>query len=285
MKKNEFNRKIIIGSANFGLRYGADPIQIKKKEINKIIKLSKNNKIYKIDTADGYIQNKNYFKNIDKKFKFITKMVPDNKWASLDYCQKNIENHFEKLNGNKIETLLFHDVNILFSKNGPKIFKNIKSLKKKYFKKIGISIYDTKCLQYLTSNYELDVVQCPFNILDKRIIYSGWVDKLKKKGIEIQVRSIFLQGLLVNKKIYKKKYFRKWKKTFTEWFKILENNQISPVDYCLTDLLNYDFDQIVIGVNNCDNLKEILNFKTKENNFFLNIKQNDLKLVDPRNWK
>ena len=127
MKKNEFNRKIIIGSANFGLRYGADPIQIKKKEINKIIKLKKNNKIYKIDTADGYIQNKNYFKNIDKKFKFITKMVPDNKWVSLDYCQKNIENHFEKLNGNKIETLLFHDVNILFSKNGPKIFKNIKS--------------------------------------------------------------------------------------------------------------------------------------------------------------
>ena len=48
MKKNELNRKIIIGSANFGLRYGADPIQIKKKEINKMIKLLKNNKIYKI---------------------------------------------------------------------------------------------------------------------------------------------------------------------------------------------------------------------------------------------
>ena len=285
MKKNEFNRKIIIGSANFGLRYGADPIQVKKKEINKIIKLLKNNKIFKIDTAHSYIKNKNYFRNINKKFKFITKMKPDNRWTSLDYCRKNIESHFEKLNGNKIETLLFHDVNILFSKNGPKIFQNIKSIKKKYFKKIGISIYDTKCLQYLTNNYELDVVQCPFNILDKRIIYSGWLDKLKKRGIETHVRSIFLQGLLVNKQVFKKNYFRKWKKTFTEWFKILENNQISPVDYCLTDLLNYDFDQIVIGVNNCDNLKEILNFKTIKNNFFLNIRQNDLKLIDPRNWK
>ena len=32
-------------------------------------------------------------------------------------------------------------------------------------------------------------------------------EKLKKKNIQIQIRSIFLQGLLINKKVYKKKYF------------------------------------------------------------------------------
>ena len=53
MNKKELIKKIIIGSANFEQRYGADPIKVKKKEINKIIQLLIYNKIYKIDTADS----------------------------------------------------------------------------------------------------------------------------------------------------------------------------------------------------------------------------------------
>ena len=56
--------------------------------------------------------------------------------------------------------------------------KNLLILKKnKYFKKIGVSIYDSKCLNYLISRYKIDVVQCPYNIFDKRIINSGWFRK------------------------------------------------------------------------------------------------------------
>ena len=140
----------------------------------------------------------------------------------------------------------------------------------------------------MISRYDLDVVQCPFNILDKRIVNSGWLKKLKQKEIEVHIRSIFLQGILVNKNIYKKKYFKKWKNLFSDWFYNLENYNISPIDYCLSDLLKYDFDQIVIGVNNSKNLNEILNFKVIKNinkNKIINIKENDLNLIDPRNWK
>ena len=91
---------------------------------------------------------------------------------------------------------------------------------------------------------------------------------------------------MVNKQVYKKKYFNKWKKKISDWFLWLENNNISPIDYCLSDLLNYDFDQIVIGVNNYANLKEIINFKVIKKKYkFLNLKKNDLNLIDPRNWK
>lgn len=93
---------------------------------------------------------------------------------------------------------------------------------------------------------------------------------------------------MVNKNVYKKKYFKKWKNLFSEWFRNLENNNISPIDYCLSDLIKYDFDQIIIGVNNYDNLNEILNFKIIKNinkNKIINIKENDLKLIDPRKWK
>ena len=286
MNKTQLIKRLVIGSANFTKKYGADPIKLNYKENKKILKLAKNVGIYEIDTAKTYLKSKDIFLDMDKKFKFSTKIIPNSKWVSLEFCQKQLENHFKSFNTNKIETLLFHDIKILFTKKGMKIFKNLEVLKKKkYFKKIGLSIYDTSCLNYLNSNYNFDVVQCPYNILDKRILTSGWYDKLKNQGIETHIRSIFLQGLLVNKSVYKKFYFKKWQKLFFNWFQNLENNNISPIDYCLSDLLNFDFDKIIIGINNSENLKEIINFKTVKKNKMINFNISDTKLIDPRNWK
>jgi len=286
VNKTKLKRRIVIGSANFTQKYGVDPIKLTYKENKKILNLAQKNSIYEIDTAEAYLKNNNIFLNINEKFKISTKIMPDSKWVSLEFCQKQIEDHFKYLNTDKIETLHFHDVKILFTGIGVKIFKNLEILKKKkYFKKIGLSIYDTNCLSYINSNYNFDVVQCPFNILDRRILTTGWHDKLKNQGIETHIRSIFLQGLLVNKSIYKKNYFKKWQKLFFNWFKYLENNNISPIDYCLSDLLNYDFNKIIIGINNSKNLKEIINFKTIRKNKMINFNKNDKKLIDPSNWK
>ena len=128
-------------------------------------------------------------------------------------------------------------------------------------------------------------MQCPYNILDRRILTTGWYDKLKNLEKEIHIRSIFLQGLLVNKLVYEKKYFRKWKKVFIDWFQFLEDKNILPIDYCLSDLLNYDFDKIIIGINNSENLNKIMNFKTVGKNKMINFKRSDTNLIDPRKWK
>ena len=287
MNKSDIKKRLILGSANFSQKYGAENNKIHITEIKKILNLAKLNNINQIDTADSYLKDSSIFRHIKKKFIFITKIKPDSKWNCINYCEKKVKNQIKKLNYNKIQTLLFHDVKVLYSKSGPVIFNNLVRLKEKgYFKKIGVSIYDTKCLKFLTSKYKIDVVQCPYNILDRRIIETKWLNKLKKRGIEIHVRSIFLQGLLSNKNIYKKKYFIKWKKKIANWFSYLKNNHITPVEYCLNDLLKYDFDQIIVGINKCDNLREILNFKLLKNaDKMVNLSIKDNKLIDPRKWK
>ena len=286
MSKTKLKRSLVIGSANFMQKYGVEPAKIKHNEIKKILKIAKKNNIYKIDTAEAYLKNQYIFKEIDKKFKISTKVIPDHKWVSLEFCQKHLENHFENLNTNKVETIFFHDIKILFTKNGKKIFENFELLKKKkFFQKIGISIYDTNCLDYINSNYDFDVVQCPYNILDKRILTSGWYDELKNQGKEIHIRSIFLQGLLVNKSVYKKKYFKKWNFFFVDWFKFLKYQNISPIDYCLTDLLRHHFDRIVVGINDSENLKEIINFNTVNKNKIINFNIVAITLIDPRKWR
>lgn len=286
MNKKNFKKHIVIGSANFTQKYGRNKNQLKQFQIKKILKLAKNNNIYKIDTAQAYIENKNNFIKLEKKFEFYTKIIPNSNWSSIEYCQNELNKHFSIFNNHKVDVLFFHDVNILLNQNGHKIFNNLKELKKRnLFKKIGISIYDPNFLSKIISKYNVDVVQVPFNVFDKRIIESGWYDKLKNLGIEIHARSIFLQGLLVNKLFFKKKYFRQWKTLFLNWFKYLEKNRIPPVDYCMSDLLNYDFDKIIIGINSHKNLKEIIDFKIVKKNQMKNFTINDKNLIDPRYWK
>ena len=56
---------------------------------------------------------------------------------------------------------------------------------------------DGEELDLIISNFQIDLVQCPFNVFDTRMIKTGYFKKLKKLNIEIHVRSIFLQGLLL----------------------------------------------------------------------------------------
>ena len=279
-------KKIIIGTANFTQKYGAHPTKINRYEIKKILDLAKKNNLLEIDTAESYLKDKNIFKDVNKKFQFSTKILPDDRWISLEYCQKKIEDHLINFNIDMFKVILFHDTKILFKKNGIKIYRNLEYLKKKkYFSKIGISIYNTDCLNFMTENYDLDVVQCPYNILDKRILLTGWFDRLKKLRIETHVRSIFLQGLLVNRSLYKKKHFKRWQKKISAWFMELQKNKITAIDYCFSDLFSCDFDKVIIGVNNSDNLKELIKFKKINKKIKLDLKIDDLQLIDPRKWK
>lgn len=287
MNKINFKKRLVIGTANFTQKYGADPNRIKQSEIKKIINFAQNNKILKIETAESYLDHKHEFKNINKKFKFITKIKPNKRWVSFDFCKKKIDNHFSIFHQNKIETLLFHDIKILFNKEGPKVFENLCILKKKkYFKKIGISIYDINCLDYLISNYNFDVIQCPYNILDKRIVKSGWFNRLKNKGIEVHVRSIFLQGLLLVKFDHLPKKFLKWKKIFMNWNNWIAKNNYSRLEACVNFVFfNNSIDKIIIGVEDLNQLKKILNLKLKKKiNIPDHLKSNDKNLINPSNW-
>ena len=92
----------------------------------------------------------------------------------------------------------FHNPQDLLGTEGEKIYKILLNLKDEgLISNIGISIYSPKILEDLVPIYSLDIVQAPFNIIDKRIINSGWADKLNNMKIKIHVRSIFLQGLLL----------------------------------------------------------------------------------------
>jgi aryl-alcohol dehydrogenase-like predicted oxidoreductase len=61
---------------------------------------------------------------------------------------------------------------------------------------IGVSVYEPAELELLESYPELNVVQHPCNLLDRRLLDDDWPDRLSKRGCKLQLRSVLLQGLL-----------------------------------------------------------------------------------------
>ena len=63
---------------------------------------------------------------------------------------------------------------------------------------LGVSIYDPEWGWKALSIADLDIIQVPFNIVDRRMMTSGLLKEAEHQGKEIFVRSIYLQGLLLS---------------------------------------------------------------------------------------
>ncbi len=187
----------------------------------------------------------------------------------------------------KFDCLLLHNANSLLSKNGGEIYKSIRNMKiTGLTSKIGISIYDFNLLNKILKKFSFNLIQAPFNILDPRLVEKGWLKKLRKRKIEVHVRSIFLQGILLLKHNQLPKKLKKLRNKWIVWEKWLKKNKFSSLQVCLSFVLNQrQLDGIVIGCNNTNQLNQILKSKQLKNNFSLpNLNIKNKKLIDPREW-
>ena len=102
--------------------------------------------------------------------------------------------------------MLFHNVDDLKTIEGKELLSILKDLKnKKLIKNIGVSIYDRNEINISLMYFKPEVIQFPFNLINKKKNDKSFIDYLKKIGIKAQVRSIFFQGLFVKKFfLYKK---------------------------------------------------------------------------------
>ena len=284
--------KIILGSANFDQKYGISRNFILKSEIKKLFKLAKKNKITTVDTSPSYDKSEKIIGSLNEKnFKIISKTlaVPKNleRKKIKSWLKKKSIMSLNNLKIKKFECLLIHDAKSLLGKNGNEIYEGIKEIKKsKLTNKIGVSIYDFYILGKILKKFKFDTVQAPYNILDQRLVKTGWLKKLKRKKIEIHVRSIFLQGILLLKSNQLPNKLKKLKKSWLIWEQWLKRNKFSPMQVCMSFVFKQrQINGFVIGFNNVNQLNQILKFKRLKNNFSIpNLGINNKNLIDPKKW-
>ena len=284
--------KIILGSANFDQIYGVKKNFIKRTEIKKLFDIAQKNKIKIIDTSPLYNKSEKIIGLLNNnRFKIISKIPqkPKNieKKNIKEWLIKNVMVSLKNLKIKKFECLLLHDSNSLLGEYGNEIYNNMISVKKNGLtNKIGISIYDFNTLNKILNKFKIDLIQAPLNILDQRLVKTGWLRKLKKKKIEVYARSIFLQGILLLKYNRLPKKLKKFSTDWMKWENWLEKNKFNPLQACLSFIFNQSqLDGVVIGSDSKNQLKQILKLKKLKNSFStpdFNIKNSQL--IDPRKW-
>ncbi|MBS22283.1 MAG: hypothetical protein CML72_00495 [Rhodobacterales bacterium] len=120
------------------------------------------------------------------------------------------------------------------------------------------------------------------------MLEQNYLEKISNKGIEIHIRSIFLQGLLLFKKEEIPQEFLKYYNIWEEWYNWLNTTKLNSLEACIryTNSLK-SVDKIVVGINSARQLKQITKYmrkpKLKKKPNWQNSISKDL--IDPRLWK
>lgn len=189
-----------LGSAQFGCDYGISNARgrVSEDEVRQILTLAAENRIKLIDAAhyDGDVE-----RILGRNWPFPSPFKPQVRTLrlekGLDWLEARLRRSVEHMGLARAQAALVDSAEDLTGAQGDELWARLEKLKAEgIVSKIGISATYKDQPLLLAKRFKPDIVQVPCSILDQRLIKSGDIEALDKLGIEVQVRSVFLQGLL-----------------------------------------------------------------------------------------
>ena len=281
--------KLALGTAQFGMSYGIANTsgQVSRDEAKAILKLASVNGIDTIDTAIAYGESEACLGDVGiGNFRVVTKLpaLPEGVTNIEEWIEGQVEASLKKLRIDSLYGLLLHR-SVQFGI--PDVRTALERLKQGgKVQKIGVSIYSPDDLEVIPVVGALDIVQAPLNLVDRRLVASGWLRRLTDCGIEVHTRSVFLQGLLVMPSASIPEKFSPWSSVWEAWHEWLSGKGISAVQACLGFALSYpEVDRVVVGVETLAQLSQLISAARSPLGIdFLDISNTDERLINPSLW-
>lgn len=284
--------RLALGTVQFGLAYGIanQAGQVSPADAKAMVDYATAKGFDTIDTAITYGDSEACLGEIGvQHLKVITKLpaIPHQCVDIGRWVREQMVDSIGRLQIKSAYGLMLHRPADLLGGEGVHLYQALQKLKYDgYIHKLGLSIYSPSELEAILPNYSFDLVQAPFNIVDQRIQRTGWLDKLKNKGVEIHTRSSFLQGLLLVPREEIPIKFSKWNDLWDSWSTWLNENCSYPAKVCLDFVQSFDqIDRVVIGADSLSQLEQLVNFANLKRSInFPDIECDDEKLINPVNW-
>jgi aryl-alcohol dehydrogenase-like predicted oxidoreductase len=283
------NEKLVIGTAQFGMHYGIanQNGQVGENEIESILNFAFENDINTLDTAKAYGNSEksigNYLKKTKKSWNVITKVSDIDK-----SIVEQIQYSKEKLTV-RPSVVLAHSTELYLNQEFQSKLKEAKV--KELIHSFGVSLYNEKEInQVLATELKPDIVQLPMNILDTRLYRCGVFSKLLDKGIEIHVRSAFLQGLFYLSKIDLERRFSDAVPQLDKLKSIAAKAALTIAELSLLWLVNLkEVRKVIIGLDDVGQLKAHLDTLNKnvDSSVFeeaLSIRYENENILNPSLW-
>ena len=195
-------------------------------------------------------------------FKLVTKLpaIPAGFDDVSGWVRGQVDASLTRLGVKGVYGVLLHRPEQLFESHGRAIYQALQGLKEAgQVQKVGVSIYAPSELEALTPRYRFDLIQAPFNLVDRRLHATGWLRRLKDEGIEIHTRSAFLQGLLLMPQATRPAKFSSWSELWRAWHEWLSRHNVSALQVCLAFPLSFsEINRVVVGADSVSQLREII---------------------------
>jgi aryl-alcohol dehydrogenase-like predicted oxidoreductase len=285
--------RFALGTVQFGTSYGvANTLgQVSREDIDLILDHAWSAGIDTLDTAIEYGESELRLGEAGVGQWQIISKLPEIPKACTDvasWVQDSVMDSIGKLGVSRLRGLLLHRSQQLLGPQGEALYKALVAIREQgKVEKIGISIYSPDELDALWPHYSFDLVQAPFNILDRRLVASGWLARLHQAGVEVHIRSVFLQGLLLMDAANRPEKFNRWQPLWDEWHSWLIDHKTTPLQACLGFAQSQpEISRIVLGVDSFQHLKGIIATSHLNSIIFpANLKCEDIALINPAEWK
>ena len=277
----------ILGTAQLGLDYGYTNLTGKptKEILTHLSDLVDRLGINSLDTASAYGDSESRIGNFfnTKNLNITTKFQIDNAQT-----KPNFNSHFENLKQSSIHGLIFHKFEDVFAQNAKLYVDALSELQEDgLVKNIGVSIYsESELLEWLRIFPNLNLLQLPANILSMDFLNSSTINQLRSDGVEIQVRSVLLQGILLSEPNSLSSFFDPVKPALSRISELAARNNSSVLEFLLGPIKHHkNVSGVVIGTSSTAELSQL--FETWNS---CEVESFDLdftipeRILDPRLW-
>lgn len=284
--------QLALGCVQFGLPYGITNRDglMSEDSIREVLVRSRELDIDLLDTASSYGNAESILGQIGvSQFDVVTKLPydkPDNV-SLMKWLLRELRASLIRLRVDNAYGLLFHNIGQVFVESPARVRAAIDHLKStQQVTNIGVSVYSPVDLDLVFKVFKPDIVQLPMNAFDRRFEKSGWLDRLNSLEVEVHVRSIYLQGLLLTVVEDLPRQFIPWDQSFHKWNEFVSSNSISPTAAAIAAVRSHKISRMVVGVQSVTQVDELIaGYDASLGITVPDFEISDTRLLLPTEWK
>jgi aryl-alcohol dehydrogenase-like predicted oxidoreductase len=288
-----------IGTVQFGQDYAIDAAEVRPDddEIARILHRATAAAVRVLDTASAYGNAEEVLGRLlapGHQFRIVTK-TPVFDGKNIRYEDRYtltaaLQKSLEALGTHSVYGLMIHKASNLTGEGGEHLFDAMLDLKRQALvEKIGVSVYDAGEIENVLARFPVDLVQVPVSILDQRLVAGGQLSAMKKRGIEIHARSVFLKGLVFVDPANLPDHFSDVREQLAHFREEVAACGATPQAVALSYVLDHpDIDTVLCGVTSSAQLGQIIDSLVDTGAFLLPDPQrfalNNPEILNPARW-
>lgn len=288
-------KQLCLGTVQFGLDYGITNTRgrIAAGEAQALLRQAWDGGVRVLDTAPAYGNSEEVLGGAMRDaWRIVTKTLPMGPEqvdaAATEKVEAAFAHSLQSLGAPGVDTLLVHHAQDLLVPGGERLYAWLQEQKSRgTTARVGVSVYDGGEVAALLDRYALDVVQLPANIADQRLVLDGTIERLHAAGVEIHVRSLFLQGLLLAEPNFAAERFPEQREWLAAFHAECAKRDVTAQQACIGFFKSRpEFSVAVVGVSGADELAQLLHaWEAAPAMDWSGWGVDNMAFIDPRLWK